>query len=356
MTYNVISTEKVRVLRCDDMGERQEELLRVIVETYIKTFKPVGSKSLVDLFHCSSATIRNDMAVLENMNLIEKEHTSSGRIPSEAGYKYYVNNLMKPKEITGEDVLKLQTILNNNDLVVSDAVLKCMEIISDITHYTSVVIGPSNSDSTLKQISIIPLDDAVDGEDSNERRVVAVLVTNKGLVENKQVNISKDIDMRELIKTSELINKALVGTPLNKVPERLELEIKPQIKKVIARYDEVCNFFSSAFQDFTMENSDVVFGGKTNILDYKEYNEPDKIKDMIAKLEDVDLVKKIQTNDTDINVYIGEETEFDPDVTIIKTHYQVGNDEGTLAIIGPKRMEYDKVVTLLNFLKSYIEK
>ena len=162
--------------------------------------------------------------------------------------------------------------------------------------------------------------------------------------------------MHELIKTSELINKALVGTPLDKVTERLELEIKPKIKDIIERYEEVCNFFSTAFQDFTMNNSDIIFGGKTNILDFKEYSEPDKLKDIVAKLEDVELVKRIETGDKDINIYIGEETEFDPDVTIIKTHYSVGNDEGTLAIIGPKRMEYDKVVTLLNFLKNYIEK
>ncbi|MCX4248186.1 MAG: heat-inducible transcriptional repressor HrcA [Bacilli bacterium] len=337
------------------MGERQEELLKIIVETYIQTFKPVGSKSLVDHFNVSSATIRNDMALLEDLNFLEKEHLSSGRIPSEAGYKYYVNNLMKPKDITGEDVLKLQTILNNNNLVVSDAIQKCMEIISDITHYTSVVIGPSVESSTLQQISIIALEDDED-EGTTDQRVVAVLVTNQGVVENKQVNISRDINLKELIKTSEIINKALVGTPLSKVSERLELEIKPRIKDVINRYEEVCNFFSSAFRDFTIDNSDIVFGGKTNILDYKEYDTPDKVKEMIAKLENTELVKNIQTNDSDINVYIGEETEFDPDVTIIKTHYKVGKDEGTLAIIGPKRMEYDKVFTLLNFLKSYIEK
>lgn len=335
------------------MGDRQEALLREIVEAYIQTFKPVSSKSLVDLFKCSSATIRNDMAMLEDLGYLEKEHTSSGRIPSEKGYRYYVDNLMKPKQLTGEDILKLQTILSNNQLVVSDAIAKCMEIISDITHYTSVVIGPSKSSNTLKQISIIPLDE---DELTGDKRVVAVLVTNKGVVENKQVNISREINLRELIKTSEIINKALVGTPLDKVTERLELEIKPKIKDVIERYDEVCNFFSSAFQDFTMSNSDVVFGGKTNILDFKEYSEPDKLKDMISKLENVELVKRIETDANDVNVFIGEETEFDPDVTIIKTHYQAGNDEGTLAIIGPKRMEYDKVVTLLNFLKNYIEK
>ena len=333
------------------MGERQEKLLKEIVETYIQTFRPVGSKSLVNKFKLSSATIRNDMADLEELGYLEKEHTSSGRIPSEAGYKYYVNNLMKPKDITGEDILKLQTILSNNQLVVSDAVTKCMEIISDITHYTSVIIGPSKNDNTLKQISIIPIN-----EDEDEKRVVALLVTNKGIVENKQVIIPDNINMRELIKTSEIINKFLVGTPIDKVSERLELEVKPKIKDVIKRYEEVCSFFQNAFHDFTMDNSDIIFSGKTNILDYKEYEEPNKLKEMISKLEDQELVKNINTTDEGINVYIGEETEFDKDVTIIKTHYKVGNDEGTLAIIGPKRMEYDKVVTLLNFLKNYIEK
>ncbi|MCR4581804.1 MAG: heat-inducible transcriptional repressor HrcA [Bacilli bacterium] len=335
------------------MGERQEEILRDIVENYIKDFKPVSSKSLVDKFGVSSATIRNDMAELEDLGFIEKEHTSSGRIPSEKGYKYYVDKLMKPKEMTGEEVLKLQTILNNNSLVVSDAISKCMEIISDITHYTSVVIGDSSKNATLKQISIIPLDvNPIDGV----RKVVAVLVTNQGDVENKQINIEDNIDLKELIQTSEIINKALIGTPIDKVNERLELDIKPMIKEVINRYEEVCNFFSSAFRDFAVDNADVVFKGKTNLLDYKEYDDADKLKEMISKLENNDLVQQIRTDDENINVYIGDETEFDKDVTIIKTHYHVGDEEGTLAIIGPKRMEYDKVVSLLNFLKQYLDK
>ena len=333
------------------MNERQSELLKIIVENYIDSFKPVSSNSLVDIFKCSSATIRNDMALLENLGYIEKEHTSSGRIPSEAGYKYYVDHLMKPKELTGEDVLKLQTILSNHNLVISDAINKCMEIISDITHYTSVVIGPSVEDNTLQQISIIPLD-------SNEKRVVAILVTNTGVVENKQVNIPDNINLKELIKTSELINRLLVGTPLTKVNERLELDIKPRIKDIIERYEEVCHFFSNTFYDFSVEKdkSDVFFSGKMNMLNMPEYQESDKLKEMIAKLENTDLVKKIKTDNDDIEVFIGEESEFDPDVTVIKTHYSVGNDEGTLAIIGPKRMEYNKVVTLLNYIKEYIDK
>ena len=334
------------------MGERQEEILREIVETYIKTFEPIPSKALVEKFNCSSATIRNDMAELEDLGFLEKEHTSSGRIPSEKGYKYYVDKLMKPKEMTGEDVLKLQTILNNNKLVVSDAVEKCMEIISDITHYTTVVIGPNKSTSTLKQINIVPLDSSFDGD----RPVIAVLITNQGDVENKQMVISNDINIKELTQTCEIINKALSGTPIDKVIERLELEIKPRIREVVNQYEQVYNFFSSAFQDFAMDKSDVVFGGKTNLLDFKEYSEPDKLKEMVSKLENIDLVKKSDTDDNDVKVYSGEENEFDSDSTIIKTHYSVEGSEGTIAIIGPKRMEYDKVVTLLNFLKKYIEK
>ena len=336
------------------MGERQEAILKDIVENYINDFKPVSSKSLVDKFGLSSATIRNDMAELEDLGYIEKEHTSSGRIPSEKGYKYYVDHLMKPKEMTGDEVLKLQTILNNNSLVVSDAITKCMEIISDITHYTSVVIGDSAKNATLKQISIIPLDNNIDKD--GVKKVVAVLVTNQGDVENKQVNVEGDIDLRELIQTSEIINKALIGTPIDKVNERLELDIKPMIKEVINRYEEVCNFFSSAFRDFAVDNADVVFKGKTNLLDYQEYEDTNKLKEMVSKLENNELVQQIRTDDEGINVYIGDETEFDKDVTIIKTHYHVGNEEGTLAIIGPKRMEYDKVVSLLNFLKQYLDK
>ena len=330
------------------MGDRQNRLLKAIVEAYIKDVKPVGSKSLCEMFNCSSATIRNDMSYLEELGYLEKTHISSGRIPSEKGYNYYVENLMKPKEITGEDLLKLQTILNNKDLVLTDAINKCMEIISDLTNYTSIVLGKSSRENILKQISIIPIDN---------KRVVAVLVTNTGHVENKQVVIPEDINIKDIVKTCEIVNKSLVGTPLNEVLEKLEFEIKPEIAKTMAKYEELCSFFYDAFSDFQDKASDdVFFGGKTNILKQPEYNEPEKIKEIISKLENIDLVKNIETDDKEIKVYIGNENNFDPDTTVIKTSYNVNGEIGTLAIIGPKRMEYDKVVTLLNFLKNYIER
>lgn len=330
------------------MGDRQNKLLKAIVESYIKNVKPVGSKSLCKKFNCSSATIRNDMSYLEELGYLEKTHTSSGRIPSEEGYHYYVENLMKPKEITGEDILKLQTILNNKDLVLSDAINKCMEIISDITCYTSVVLGKNSDKNILKQISIIPID---------QKRVVSVLVTNTGHVENRQVVIPENVSIKEIVKTCEIVNKSLIGTPLNEILERLEFEIKPEIAKTMAKYEELCSFFYDAFSDFKDKSmNDVFFGGKTNILKQPEYNEPEKIKEIIGKLENIELVKNIETDDKDIKVYIGNENNFDPDTTVIKTSYNVDGEVGTLAIIGPKRMEYDKVVTLLNYLKNYIER
>ena len=166
------------------MDERQKSLLKEIVENYIREVRPVGSKALCKKFKLSSATIRNEMAVLESLGYIEKNHVSSGRIPSEKGYKYYVENLMKPKELTGDDVLKLQTIFHNNELNVSDAINRCVEIISDITHYTSIVLGKSSKENTLQQVSIIPLDN---------NKVVALVCTNKGIVENKQFTLGENI-------------------------------------------------------------------------------------------------------------------------------------------------------------------
>jgi len=233
-------------------------------------------------------------------------------------------------------------------LNLSNAITKAMEIIADLTNYTSVVLGHASDENTLKQISIVPID---------EKRIVAVIVTNTGHVENKSVLIPDNINIKEVVKTSEIINKELIGTPISQVAERLEFEIKPVIAKTIERYEQVYNMFYKTFQDMTVSNNDdIFFGRKTNILKQPEYNEVSKIKDMIGKLEDVDLVKKIETDDKEVNIYIGDETEFDPNVTIVKTAYKVGSESGTIAIIGPKRMEYERVVTLLNFLKDYIER
>ena len=329
------------------MNERQNELLKEIVESYINSVKPVGSKALCKKFKLSSATIRNEMAELERLGFLEKNHVSSGRIPSEAGYKYYVDNLMKPRELNGEEMLKLQTIFQNQQLQVSDAIARCMEIISDLTNYTSVVLGKNSSDNMLQQVNIIPVDN---------NQIIALVCTNKGIVENKRFNLPQNIFVSELVKTCEIINKMLVGTPIDEVSQRLEFEIKPIISKTIKQYEAVYEIFYDAFHDFSNNNSNVFFSGKTNMLKQPEYNNIDEIRRIVGKLDDESLVRKIEEKDDGINVYIGDESEFDPNVTIIKSKYNINGEEGTIAIVGPKRMEYDRVIGLLEYINDELDK
>ena len=137
---------------------RQKNILKFIVEEYVKTVKPVSSNAICKKLNCSSATIRNEMVILEELGYLEKNHYASGRQPSELGYRYYVENLMTPKDLTGEDMLKLQTIFHNNSLVLSDAIEKSLELVAEITNYTSVVLGKTSDENKLKKVEVISLE------------------------------------------------------------------------------------------------------------------------------------------------------------------------------------------------------
>ena len=328
------------------MNERQKKLLKEIVEAYIKDAKPVGSKILTDKMKVSSATIRNEMSELEELGYLEKTHISSGRVPSSKGYKYYVENIMKPKELSEKDMYKLTTIFSNSNLSLNDAIKECMEIITDLTNYTSIVLGKESDNNTLKQLNIIPID---------EHKVVALVVVSNGHVENKQVVLPENVNVDEVVKASEIINKQLIGTPISEVSSKMEFEVKPRIAQIIKEYESVYSMFRNVFSDFAEKNSSYFYNGISNMLKQPEF-EKDKIKSILEKLEDYEMVKKIESNDEGVSIFIGEDNEFDKDVTVVKTSYKADGEEGTLAIIGPQRMEYDKVVTLLNFIKSQIER
>ena len=135
------------------LTKRQEDILKLIVEHYIKLAKPIGSKLICKKLKCSSATVRNEMATLENVGLLEKTHTSSGRIPSEEGYRYYVDNLMELKKMNAEDMLKLQMIFRNKQLPLADCITKSLQIISDMTSYATIALGTNSHENLLKQIA-----------------------------------------------------------------------------------------------------------------------------------------------------------------------------------------------------------
>ena len=160
------------------LTERQNKILKLIITEYIKLARPVGSNLICKRLKCSSATVRNEMASLEELGLLEKTHTSSGRVPSEKGYRDY---LMQPKELNGEDMLKLQIIFNNQQLELNDYLSESLKLISDMTSYTSIVLGGTSHDNKLKEISVVPID--------NENLIV-IVVTDKGHVENKKITLN----------------------------------------------------------------------------------------------------------------------------------------------------------------------
>lgn len=328
------------------LSERQEQLLKIIVEDYIKTARPVSSKSICDIMNCSSATVRSEMSQLEDLGLLEKTHISSGRIPSERGYRYYVDHIMVPKELTGDDMLRLQKIVDNKSLVVNDAIARSMEIISELTSYTAVVLGKQSSNNLINKVEVIPIDD---------NNLVAIIVTDKGHVEHKNVYIDGIVSMNDIKQTVDLINKLIIGTSLDDVADVLEFEVKPRIADYVEQHEVLYNAFYNAFNEFT-NNHSIYRSGTKNILMQPEFNDADKIRDIISKFEDKEIVESIEEDNNGINIYIGSENNFDDDVTIIKTKYTINGEEGTIALIGPKRMEYDRVITLLNYIKDNIGK
>jgi len=328
------------------LTERQNKILKLIVERYIKDPIPVGSKVISKELNCSSATVRNEMGELENQGLLEKTHTSSGRVPSEAGYRYYVDNLMELKEMNAEDMLKLQIVFKNQQLAISDVITKSLQVISDITNYTAVVLGSTSHENLLKQIEVVPIDDA---------SMIVIIVTDKGHVEHKNIHL-EDVSMDEVKKTVGLINNLISGTPIDEVSRKLEFEIKPIIGNYVKQHEQLYNAFYHVFSDFT--NHEVNVMGRSKMLEQPEFSSNiDKVKTVFNKLESPDLIQNITEDDeNNIKVYIGSENNIDSDVTVIQTKYKKGGEEGTIAIIGPKRMEYDRVVSMLDYIKENIER
>lgn len=326
------------------LSQRQEELLKLIVENYIDEAKPVSSKALCENMNCSSATVRNEMATLEDFGLLVKTHTSSGRVPSDKGYRYYVDNIMIPKELTGEDILKLQTIFSNNSLVLSDVITKSMEVVSEITNYTAVVLGSSSMHNKVAKIEVVP---------TGDNHFTTLIITDKGHVESRNMILEENVSVHDIKQTVELINKLIVGTILSEVSKVLEYEVKPIIGNYVKQHEALYNAFYNAFSDFVAK-PDIKVSGTTKLLCEPEFDDAGRIRKILGKFENENIIKNIKETDEGINVYIGNENMIDDDISVIKTYYTKDGDEGTIAIIGPKRMQYGKAEALLKYIKDNI--
>ncbi|MBE6116252.1 MAG: heat-inducible transcription repressor HrcA [Erysipelotrichaceae bacterium] len=325
---------------------RQELILKAIVEEFIKSAEPVGSKMLVEKYNLdySSATIRNEMNYLEQIDLLEKTHTSSGRVPSTKGYRYYVEHLMD-KEVLQEDKYEIQALLDNN-VPIDDVIQRSCEILSNMTNLTSVVLGPDANKQTLAHIKLFPLDN---------NSAVAVFITDQGHTENKTFRFDDRITIEDIQTCTNILNDRLIGTPISDIVEKMN-EIKPILAHSVKRHEALFNAFMQAFVKFASEN--VYYSGASNMLYQPEFADIEKMRNIMKMLEDSKLWRSLGNNDNRLKLTTTDDKNqlvwFD-DMAVVSSKFRVGDEEGKLMVLGPSRMDYNRIVSVLDFAAEFIE-
>ncbi|MDP4162622.1 MAG: heat-inducible transcriptional repressor HrcA [Bacillota bacterium] len=329
------------------LTDRQLLILQVIVDDFIRSAQPVGSRSLSkkEEISFSSATIRNEMADLEEQGFIEKTHSSSGRVPSEKGYRYYVDNLLAPQTLNKHDINSIQSIFAEKIFEFEKIIQKSARILSELTNYTSIVLGPAVSVNKLKRMQIIPL---------NKETAIAIFVTDTGHVENRMFHLPASMDASELEKMVNILNERLSGVALDELNDNIYKEVATLLRQHIQNYDFMLHSIAETFK--MPVNEKLFFGGKTNMLSQPEFNDITKIRSLLNMIEQEDRVfDLIRKNSAGIHVKIGRENNNSAmeNCSLITATYSVGAEKlGTIAILGPTRMEYSRVISLLEFLSK----
>jgi heat-inducible transcriptional repressor len=329
------------------LTDRQLLILQVIVDDFIRSAQPVGSRSLSkkEEISFSSATIRNEMADLEEMGFIEKTHTSSGRVPSEKGYRYYVDHLLSPQVLNQQDITVIQSIFAERIFEFEKIIQKSAKILSDLTKYTAIVLGPAVSINKLKKIQIIPL---------NKESAVAIFVTDTGHVENRTFYLPSSIEAGDLEKTVNILNERLSGVSLEDLHDKIYKEVAMLLRQHINNFDFILHTITESFK--MPVNEKLFFGGKTNMLAQPEFHDVAKIRSLMMMIDQEDwLYKLIKEDSAGIHVKIGRENKNSAmeNCSLITATYSVGTEKlGTIAILGPTRMEYSRVISLLQFLSK----
>lgn len=338
------------------LTERQKLILETIVNNYIHSAEPIGSRAISkqsDIGY-SPATIRNEMADLEEMGFLEQPHTSSGRIPSNKGYRFYVDHLIDPKEIKISkdiiaDISKVFTEqFNEFEQVMEHSAI----ILSQITNYTSIILGPEIYQTKLKHIQIVPLSD---------KSLVVILVTNTGKVQNKTLTIPMEISLSEIERFVNFLNHKLSGVPLYQLKSRIFAEINMEFQRNVYDYEQSMLIIDQLFSDDDESDDKKIYvGGTTNILNQPEFNDINTIKDLLTMLEKTEDVKQLmKSNQKGIEVKIGSENSIEAanNCSIITASYEVdGIPLGTIGIFGPTRMDYSRAIRILEFLTKDFSK
>ncbi|MCI9092213.1 MAG: heat-inducible transcription repressor HrcA [Coprobacillus sp.] len=329
---------------------RQLLIFKCIVEEFVETAEPVGSKLLMTKYQLpySSATIRNEMSFLEEHGYLEKTHTSSGRIPSTQGYRFYVNTLLQPN-VEEEVKNRVATFLGDRHRSLNEIIQESCQILSELTHLTTVALGPNSDYERLQNITLVPL---------SEHSVTAIIVTDKGHVENKMFNVKNNAYLEDLTNCVNVMNDLLDGTPINQVAFRLERDVRPVLSARIKEHEILFNAFLEAFMKFA--NSNVYFSGKENMLYQPEYNDVNKLRQLVSAFENSQSWKSLEPLGLEegVSVRIGSDSPIEElsDVSVISASFKTGDEsKGSISVIGPTRMPYEKVVSLVDYISKSIE-
>lgn len=337
-----------------ELDERKKKILKAIIKTYMETGEPVGSRTIskyTDL-NVSSATIRNEMSDLTDMGYIVQPHTSAGRIPSDKGYRLYVNELMKEKE---EEIAEIRDLMIEKTDKMEKVLKQVAKVLASNTNYATMISVPQYSGSRLKFIQLSRV---------NQNQLVAVVVSDNNVIRNQIINLDDEMDDQTILKLNLLLNTNLNGIPIQDINLGMIARLKEQAGMHSDVVATVLDAVAATIQ-VDEEDMEIYTSGATNIFKYPELADKDKASELISTFEEkqqlVDLVKEHMSSDsenTGIQVYIGDEMPIKTmkDCSVVTATYELGHGmHGTIGIIGPKRMDYENVVDSLKALKVQID-
>ncbi len=330
---------------------RRDEILKLIVEHYIRTAEPVSSKTLQEEYglEVSTATIRNDMNALEKDGLLEKNFASSGRVPSAQGYRYYVQNL-RSGEVDGSAKRALQTILSTKTRSVEEVLRESCEILSSMTSLASVVLGKKAEEERLASMSVVPI---------NGHSATAIFVTDRGYVENKTFLIDETLKVEEVVRAVRLLNERLAGTPISLICQKME-SLRPVLHEYMVGQEIIYEAILGAFARFATERMRSY--GKEELLSQPEFrNDANRVREILALLDDPGRLKEaLQGGGTSVegvSVRIARKGEGQPDVAIVSAEVALpGEQDAALTLVGPTRMDYDKAVSTLRYFADALDR
>ena len=331
-----------------ELSERKKRILHAVVVSHIQTAEPVGSRTVARSYRIglSSATIRNEMADLEEMAYLEQPHTSAGRIPSQKGYRYYVDHLMGDGRLTEEEELSICRSLSFEKMrEIEQIIANAVRVLSSTTNQTSLIMGPQFQKSTFQQMRILPLD---------ENRGLVVLITDSGFIKNKVIDLQQSLSPAELHQVVSYLNQKLYGLSIDQVTTSLINELKRDLFRRLEILEQAFILLEESLRE--EQQARVFLGGTTNILNQPEFKSVEKIHQMLSLFEKEALLFEIleQNMDEDgIVIRIGTENEHEDiqECTLITAAYKINRRIlGSVGVIGPTRMDYQWVIAVLRRL------